>query len=440
MIGRRIDVNIAGGLDVALPRIVRVRQKFDAPKLSNVTQAVGEQMGRAQLRAKVRPGMTIAIGCGSRGIRNLRECVAATVAELKAMGAKPFVFPAMGSHGGATAEGQREVLESYGVNEESVGCPIRATMETVDLGRMDEGMPVYMDRYAAEADGVVFVARVKPHTNFRAAIESGIVKMMTIGMGKMTGAAELHTRGMDTFGELLPKIAEFIMARKNILFGLAMVENAVEETALIEAIPAEHLLRREAELLRRARELMARLYFDEIDVLVVERIGKNISGAGMDPNVTGRNLRAIQWEEKPRVQKIVALGLTAETHGNATGVGAADVITMRLYQQMDVAQTYANVITSTYLDGAAIPCVMNTDKEAISLAVKTVIRVKPEALKLVRIHNTLELGLIEVSEALLPLVRGDSSRFEVLSEPEPLSFDARGNLPTLTMRASEQAA
>ena len=440
MISQRIEVNIAGGLEVALPRMARIRQKFETPRLPNVAEAVAEQIGREDIRARVRPGMTVAVGCGSRGIANLAECVRAVVGGLKALGAKPFVFPAMGSHGGATSAGQRKVLESYSVTEESAGCPIRSAMETVELGRLEDGMPVFMDRCAAEADGVVLIARVKPHTNFRASIESGLVKMMTIGMGKMTGAAELHTRGMDTFGELLPKTAEFIMARKNILFGIAMVENACEQTALLEVIAGEAILRREPELLRKARALMARLYFDEIDVLIVERMGKNISGAGMDPNVTGRNLRSIEWETRPRVQKIVALGLTPETHGNATGVGAADVITMRLYRQMDIAQTYANVITSAYLDGAAIPIVMNTDKEAISLAVKTAIRVKPQALRLVRIHNTLDLGLIEVSEAMLPIISAEPSRFEILSAPAPLNFDAQGNLPMLVPDTHDQAA
>jgi hypothetical protein len=440
MISQRIEVNVAGGLDVSLPRMFRIRQKFNTPKLRSVTHAVVEQMRSPDIRAKVRPGMTVAVGCGSRGIKNLRECASAVIAELKALGAKPFIFPAMGSHGGATAEGQRRVLESYGVTEDSVGCPIRATMETVELGRLDDGMPVVMDRYAADADGVVLIARVKPHTNFRAPIESGIVKMMTIGMGKMTGAAELHTRGMDAFGELLPQAAELIMAKKNILFGVAIVENAAKETAFLELVSAEQILRREPELLRQARELMARLYFDDIDVLVVERIGKNISGSGMDPNVTGRNVRGIQWEVKPRVQKLVALGLTPETHGNATGIGAADVITMRLYRQMDLAQTYANVITSAYLDGGAIPIIMNTDKDAISVAVKTLVRAKPDEPRLVRIHNTLELGVIEASEALLPMVKGNPTLFDVLSAPEPLNFDAQGNLPTLENHIHEQAA
>jgi len=378
MIGDRIEVNIAGGLDIALPRMVHVRQKFQTKKLDSVTRTVVEQFKRPEVRAKVKSDMSIAVGCGSRGINNIAECAKAVVGELKALGAKPFIFPAMGSHGGATAEGQREVLEGYGITESYVGCPIRATMEVVELGKLEDGMPVYMDKFAAEADAVVLIPRVKPHTNFRAPIESGIVKMLSIGMGKIIGATTLHTYGMDMFGELLPKTARLIMGKKNFLFAVAMVENAADETAIIEIVPSEQVWDREPALLAKAKELMPRLQFDEIDVLVVERIGKNISGSGMDPNITGRNCRFIEWNMKPLVKKIAVLGLTPETQGNATGLGAADVITMRLYKEVDIAKTYANIIASTYLDGAAIPMIMNTDEDAIRLAVKTVVRMKPK--------------------------------------------------------------
>ncbi|HWQ40347.1 MAG TPA: lactate racemase domain-containing protein [Burkholderiales bacterium] len=439
MIGDRIEVNIAGGLDIPLPRMVHVRQKFKTPKLDSVTRAVVEQFQRPEVRNKVKPGMTVAVGCGSRGINNIAECAKAVIGELKALGARPFIFPAMGSHGGATAEGQREVLESYGITESFVGCPIRSSMDVVELGKLEDGMPVYIDKHAAEADAIAVIARVKPHTNFRAPIESGIVKMLTIGMGKIAGATTLHTYGMDMFGELLPRTARFIMSRKNVLFGVAMVENAADETALIEIVPGEQVLEREPALLAKAKELMPRLQFDEIDVLVVERIGKNISGSGMDPNITGRNCRFIQWEMKPYVKKIVVLGLTPETHGNATGLGAADVITMRLYREMDIAKTYTNIITSTYLDGGAIPMIMNTDEEAIKLAAKTVVRMKPQDTKIVRIANTLEIVDIQVSEPLLKYVKANPSLFEIVGEPEPFKFDARGNLYPMLARAQQPA-
>ena len=427
MIGDRIEVNIAGGLDIPLPRMVHIRQKFKTVKVDNVAHTVAEQFKRSEVRAKIKPGMTIAVGCGSRGIANIGDCAKQVIAELKALGAKPFIFPAMGSHGGATPEGQRDVLASYGITESFVGCPIHSQMDVVELGKVD-GMPVYMDKLAAAADGVVLICRVKPHTNFRAPIESGIVKMMTIGMGKIIGATELHTYGMDMFGELLPKAAKFIMSKRNFLLSVAMVENAADETALIEAVPAEQVFAREPVLQQMAKDMMARICFDDVDVLIVERIGKNISGAGMDPNITGRNNRFIEWEAKPLVKKIVALGLTPETHGNACGIGYADVITMRLYKEMDIPITYANVIASTYLDGAVIPMIMNTDEEAIRLAVKTVVRVKPQDCRIVRIRNTLELVDIHVSEPLMKEVRANPSQFEVVGQPEALKFDGKGTL------------
>jgi hypothetical protein len=274
-------------------------------------------------------------------------------------------------------------------------------METKVVETLDDGTKVHVDRYAAEADGIVLINRVKPHTNFRASIESGIVKMMTIGMGKIDGATELHFHGFEAFAELLPRIAGIIMGKVPFLFGVGIVENAYEKTALVEVIPAETLMEREPDLLTRARQLIPKLLFDSIDVLVIDQIGKNISGSGCDPNVTGRNNRHIPWTEEPKVQKIVLLDLTEETHGNAVGFGIADVITMELYRKLDIPSTYANAITATYLDGANIPVIMNTEEEAIRLAVKSLRRVRPEAARIVRIKNTLELTHITVSEPML---------------------------------------
>ena len=428
MIGDRIEVNIAGGLDIPLPRMVHVRQKFQMPRLDSVSATVVDEFRKPEVRNKIKPGMTIAVGVGSRGVNNIAECTKAVIAELKALGAEPFVFPAMGSHGGATAEGQKEVLDGYGVTEAFIGCPVKSSMDVVEIAKADDGMPVYLDKNAAGADAIALICRIKPHTNFRAPIESGIVKMLTIGMGKIIGATTLHTYGMDMFGELLPKTAEIIMANKNFLFGVAMVENAADETAVIEVVPQEQVLEREPALQAKAKELMPRLQFDEVDVLVVEKIGKNISGSGMDPNITGRNCRFVEWNMKPLVKKIAVLGLTPETHGNATGLGAADVITMNLYKEVDIGKTYANIITSTYLDGGAIPIIMNTDQEAIQLAVKTVVRVKPEDTKIVRIATTLDVVDIHVSEPMLPFIKANPSLFEIVGELEPFKFDAKGGL------------
>ena len=431
MIGDRIEVNIAGGLDIPLPRMINVRQKFQTSRLESVTRAIAEQFARPEVRAKIKSGAKIAVGCGSRGVANIAEAARAVVNEIKALGGQPFIFPAMGSHGSATAEGQKGVLEGYGIVESYVGCPIRATMDTVQVGELADGTPVHIDRFACEADGIVLMNRIKPHTNFRAPIESGIVKMIGIGMGKIVGATTLHTHGMDRFDRILPEVARVVLAKKNFLLGIGLVENAHDETAIIEAIPAEQLFERETELQAKAKSMMGKLMFDEIDVLVIDQIGKNISGSGADPNVTGRNIRGAVWEAKPKLQKIVMLSLTKETKGNATGMGAADVITMRMFKDVDLGPTYANVITSAYLDGAAIPMIMNTDHDAVALAVKSTLRVKPQDARIIRIQNTLQVTDIQVSEPLLAYVKQNPGKFEVLSDPEPFRFDASGKIAAL---------
>ena len=431
MISDRIDVNIAGGLQVPLPPMTAVRQKFDPSHLDDVAGAVRREFTRPEVRSLVKPGQSIAVGCGSRGIANIGLIARTVIAELQALGAKPFIFPCMGSHGAATAEGQKHVLETYGITEESTGVPIRATMDTTIVGHLDDGTPVHMDRFAAEADGIVVINRIKPHTGFRGATESGLTKMLAIGIGKIKGAAAYHAHGMDSFPHLLPKVRDVNLAQRNVLFGVGIVENAYDETAHIEILPGDTLAEREPALQAMAKANMPQLFFDEIDVLIIDEMGKNISGAGFDPNITGRNRRNVQWSNQPFVKKIVVLGLTKVSSGNATGVGSADVITMRLYRDLDVASTYANVITSMNLDSAAIPIIMNTDHDAIALAVKTVVRVKPENCRIVRIRNTLHLGEIEVSEALMAEVRGRPDRFEATAATHEWSFDGQGNIAPL---------
>lgn len=431
MIPDRIEVNIAGGLNFSLPPMARVRQKFDSAKLVDIASAIHSEFAQPEIRARLKPGQVIAVGCGSRGIANIAQIACAVIAELKALGAKPFIFPCMGSHGAATAEGQKKVLETYGITEASTGVPIRATMETEIVGHLADGTPVHMDKFAAEAEAIVVINRIKPHTGFRGATESGLTKMLAIGIGKITGAAIYHTHGMDRFPELLPQIREVNISQRNVLFGVGIVENAYDETAYIEIIPAQALKTREPDLQAMAKRMMPQLFFDDIDVLVIDEMGKNISGAGFDPNITGRNRRNVKWQDKPRVKKIVVLGLTRVSQGNATGLGSADVITMRLYKELDVASTYANVITSMNLDGGAIPIVMNNDHDAIALAVKTVVRVKPEDCRVVRIRNTLHLGEIEVSNALLEEVRRQPERFEIAEQSRDIKFDIQGNLAPL---------
>ncbi len=400
-----INPNISGGLDFEMPTMHKVHQSFDDNALQDVAAAVTEQCNRPEVAAKISDGASIAIGVGSRGVANIEAAVRALVETIKSKGGKPFIFPAMGSHGGATVEGQIGVLANYGVTEARVGAPIRATMETVMVTKMDDGTELHMDRFAHEADGVVLINRIKPHTTFRGDIESGLIKMLIIGMGKIGGATIMHSdHGMDRFPDVLPKAAKQLMGHINFLFGVGMIEDAFDHTAIVEAVTAEDLLTREVQLQVKSKELMPRIYFDDIDVLVVEEMGKEISGSGIDPNITGRNCRGVVGFDRPRVEKIVVLDLTDMTHGNATGIGVADVITRRLLERIDFSITYANVIASAYLDGGYIPIIMPDEDAAIRLAVKTVPRVKPLDCRIVRIKNTLKLSEIEVSQSLLAQV------------------------------------
>ena len=410
-----------------MPKMAAVLQRFDDAHISDVEKAVREQLTRPEITARVNSGMRIAIGAGSRGIANIGITVRATVQALRELGAEPFVFPAMGSHGGATPEGQQAVLAGYGITEEDVGAPIRATMDTILIGEMKDGTPVHMDRYAHEADGVVLINRIKPHTSFRGPIESGVVKMIVIGMGKIQGATHMHAHGMDLFPELLPRVAAFLMERTSILFGIGMVENAYDRTAIVEALLPDALVEREVELQTKAKSLMGRLYFSDIDILLIDQMGKEISGAGFDPNITGRNHRGVTGFDDPKVQKIVVLDLTKMTNGNATGLGLADVITRKLYDAIDYPSTYANVITSAYLDGALIPIAMPTDQQALQLAVKTLVRVKQGQARIVRIRDTLSIGKISVSEPMLAEVKQHPD-MSIMGEPEPFDFATDGTL------------
>ncbi|MDA0238173.1 MAG: lactate racemase domain-containing protein [Proteobacteria bacterium] len=431
MIKDTINVEIAGGLDFSLSKMIRVQQKFSAPKIDDIASVIKKEFARESIKNKVLPGQKIAVGCGSRGVANIAAITKAVIEELIKLGAKPFIFPCMGSHGAATAEGQKQVLAGYGITEEIMAVPIHATMDTEIVGQLDDGTPVHMDSNAAHADGIVVINRVKPHTSFRGQTESGITKMLAIGIGKINGAAIYHQHGMDMFPTLLPKIRDVNINKRNVLFGVGIVENAFDQTALIEVIPAEEIHEKEPPLQVLAKQNMPKLNFSNIDVLIIEEMGKNISGAGFDPNITGRNRRAVQWDSGLHVKKIVVLRITPESHGNATGIGGADVTTMRLYRDMDIGATYANVITAMNLDGAAIPIIMNSDREAIALAIKTVVRTKPEDCRIVRIKNTLSLGEIDVSTNMLEEVTKNPDLFEIISEAQDWKFDYKNNLQAI---------
>ncbi len=409
-----------------LPRMLRVRQSFARPRVADIPAAVARTLEAARL--PVRRGDTVAVGAGSRGIANIDAVVGATVRWLREQGARPFVFPAMGSHGGGTPEGQLSVLEHYGITEATMGCPIRATMDVVQVGEA-LGLPVWLDRYAAEADWIGLVNRVKLHTDFKGEIESGLFKMMTIGLGKHRGAIQYHRANIHHgYETVITSVGREMLARARIGFGLAVVENGYDETAHVEAFTPADLEAGERRLLKQAREWMARLPFSPIDVLVVEEMGKNISGSGMDTNVIGRPSNPHEpFPADPKILWIVVLDLTDESYGNATGIGNADFTTRRLVERIDMKPTLINCITACAPNGAKIPATYETDREAVEAALSCIGLTPPDRARVVRIRNTLMLGELEVSEAFAPeLARRPD--LTVLGDPVPLSFDAAGRL------------
>jgi hypothetical protein len=412
-----------------LPRMVRVRQTFARPRVPDIPRAVADALSARSL--PVKRGDTVALGAGSRGIANIDVIVGAAVRYLRDFGARPFVFPAMGSHGGGTAEGQLDVLAHYGITEATMGCPVRATMDVVQVGEA-LGHPVHLDRLASEADWIGIVNRIKPHTDFKGSIESGLFKMMTIGLGKYTGAIQYHRMNIHHgYETVITAVGREMLAKARIGFGLGIVENGYDETAHIEAFDARSLEEGERRLLKDAREWMARLPFKQIDVLIVEEIGKNISGAGMDTNVIGRPSNPHEpFPADPKILWIVALDLTDESYGNATGIGNADFTTRRLVDKIDMKPTLINCITACAPNGAKVPATYDTDREAIETALSCIGLTPPEGARVVRIRNTLVLGEIEVSEAYLPEVakRGDLT---ALGDPSPLGFDAGGAIVRL---------
>ena len=407
---------------VELPRVALVEQTRGTPsELGDIRGSVLEALREVEL-----PTGSVAVGVGSRGVARIDEVVAALIEGLKDAGAEPFVVPAMGSHGASNAEGQAEVLRHLGVSEESVGCPVRATMETVLVGETTAGVPVYIDKNAYEADATVVVNRVKPHTAFRGTVESGPTKMLAIGLGKQKGAHVVHSAGWGEIHRTIPEVARVMVETGNFAFGLAVVENADEEPCKIAAIPASRFEEAEAPLLEEAKRNLLRLPFGEMDVLVVDEIGKNISGDGADPNVTGR-FPTPYGGGGPSVERMVYLGLTEETDGNATGLGAADVVTERLASNMERSSTYMNALTSTTPSAAKTPMIMPTDRMAIAASLAMCAGVKPAEARLVRIKNTLSLRRLWVSEALLGQVEKDEN-LSVVEAPRPISFGEDGSL------------
>ncbi len=415
---------------IPIPEMFRAEQAFDKSHIepAEIPSIVWKELSRPEIADTIKPGMSIAITAGSRGVANVDTITHAIVDFCKERGADPFIVPAMGSHGGATAEGQAQLLEGYGITAETMGCPVRSSMETVLLGYSEFGKPVYQDKNAHEADGIIVSCRIKPHNAFRGTYESGICKMMVVGLGKQKGAESVHSDGLGNMARNLPANARVVLENSNILFAIPTIENAYDETALIEAVPKDRIMKREPELLQIAFKNMPSILVGEADVLIVDSMGKNYSGTGVDPNISGT------WSTEfgkggLKVKRTCFLDLTDCSHGNANGMGLADFITKRMFDKLDPEMIYPNCFTSTVIRSGMMPPVVATDKEAIQACILTANQIDKKRPRIVRIQNTLHVGQIMLSEVYYEDVRaGKYPGLTALDEPAPLVFDEDENL------------
>lgn len=407
------------------PPMVPILQSLDVGRVHNVTGAMQLTLCKLELAQKVTPGMKVGIPVGSRGIRDIVAIVREAARFVKALGAEPVIVGAMGSHGGGTAEGQRQVLSSLGITEESIGAPVLTSVEAEEVGRTADGTPVYFDRVLLGCDGLLVINRVKPHTSFRGPLESGLVKMLVVGCGKPVGARQFHRFGAAELGSRLLEMGQILVSRLPILGGVAILENGREETADLIAVHPETFIQQEQEILQRAWQLLPGLPVSELDLLVVDQMGKNISGTGMDTNAIGRMGLPGVPDRGPKVKRIVVLDLTPESHGNANGMGLADLVTRRFAAKVDFRATYLNALTTTFVERAKLPVVLESDREVVETALRTL--GNPASPRIIRIRNTLEVERMLVSPAVLQELAGRSD-IKVEGEPGPWEFDAAGNL------------
>ena len=411
------------------PAMVRIKQHFNTHSIQDIPAAVRAEMGKIGLQEIITPGGSVAITAGSRGVANINTILAEVVAELKKIGVRPFIVPAMGSHGGATAEGQKRIIEHYGITEAAMNAPIKSSMEVVEIGTTPDGVPVLLDRNAFEADHIIVVNRVKPHTDFEAEIESGLIKMMAIGLGKQKAADHYHNVFMDLgHYRVLVSVAREIIRQCPIAFGLALVENQKDETEIIQAILPDKIEETERQLLVKAKGYLARIPFDPIDILIVDEMGKDISGTGMDQNVIARTVIPYhQVPAKPKITRIFVRDLSAGSEGNATAVGNADFTTSRLVAKIDHPATYMNAITSSCPEAVRIPPYFESDREVLDAALKTIGDIKSQNARIVHIRDTLHLEQMVISESMLAETAGMDG-VSIEGSPAPMDFDAHGNL------------
>jgi Lactate racemase N-terminal domain len=413
---------------MSFPTIARVRRSYQQPELADVSATTVSAIHESRVVGRLKPASRIAITVGSRGIAAIARIVRATAEALRALEFDPFVVAAMGSHGGGTADGQRSLLRELGVTEDSVRCPIRTEMDTVVLGTNSFGLPIHFDRNAIEADGIVLLNRIKPHTSFTGRYESGLLKMLTVGLGKRQGAAQVHKLGLPGLRALIPEVGAFLLGRVPVVLGLAILENARDQTARIVAVKPEDLLEAEPQLLEQSRALMARLPFDQIDVLVVGELGKNYSGTGMDPNVIGRQrVETMPDLPKPVITRIAVLDLSVETRGNALGIGLADLTTERLVRGIDPTPMRVNSMTSNFLSRARVPLALPADGDVIASCLDTCWRISRDQARMVLIPNTLEISSFWISPPLVDEVEAHPE-LSLETQFRPIPFDERGNL------------
>lgn len=407
-------------------KMCKIRQKINTSKIVDITEHLQEELSLVNL--PLLENKRVAVTSGSRGITNIAEVTRCVIDFLKSKGAIPFIVPAMGSHGGGTAEGQKQILAGYLITEDTMGVPIISDMETVFIGETVSGIKIACDRAAFEADYIVVINRIKAHSDFKAPYESGLCKMMMVGLGKHTGAATVHRAGSLNFGQILPDAANVFINTGKILFGLALVENGKEETSIAECIPAYDIIKREKELLVLAKEMQASLYINGADLLIIDEIGKNISGAGMDPNVTGRPPTGAFGFPDPPAKQIVVLGITSCSGGNAIGIGMADIITVEMARKIELSSTYTNALTAGVIAAGRLPMVANNDYDSLVFAAMAIGKKNVDELKIIHIKNTMELEIIEISLNMLDDLPGKQDKVMRVSDPYDLEFDFTGRL------------
>ncbi|MFC1562918.1 lactate racemase domain-containing protein, partial [candidate division KSB1 bacterium] len=413
---------------IVLPKMIRARQKFDTPSVENIRKRISEEFKKTNINKQIKSGSKIAITAGSRGIKRIGEILSYIIEEVKLLGGEPFIISAMGSHGGNTIDGQKKILESYGITEKNMGAPIICAIDVVEIGKNSFGMPVYFDKIALDSDGIIAVNRIKSHTVFHSSVESGILKILSVGLGREKGASQIHELGVRGLKKVLPDSAKVIIEKVPVILGVGIIENALLEIAHIEAIEPDNIEKREIELLKWTKEISPKFLFENIDLLVVDEIGKNISGSCMDPNVIARMMIWGEEEpEYPKINRIAALDLTEESHGNVTGIGLSDIITRRLCEKINFDVYYTNILSANFLDRGKIPIVADSDEIAIKWALKTCWSEDKKKAKVVKIKNTLRLEEIFISKAILDEEK-ENDKLEPIGKFIDFEFDCSGVL------------